>query len=158
MRRVLHRRYDGRSRCSIPTGIICPIWANATHPPAKRCRLNGGWVLIERTRQATQLMDDLRRFKAALVTIDDPEALPPAVRVLLQPPADSATTEAYPSYRGVSTVPGVTSSDGSGHDLFFPMSFNREQVEVIQRLATRPGVVVQGPPGTGKNPHHRQYH
>ena len=133
-----------------PDGHYLPDLGERHPPSGKTLQVDGGWVLIERTRQATQLMDDLRRFKAALVTIDDPEALPPAVRVLLQPPADSATTEAYPSYRGVSTVPGVTSSDGSGHDLFFPMPFNREQVEVIQRLATRPGVVVQGPPGTGK--------
>jgi hypothetical protein len=74
----------------------------------------------------------------------------PAVLALLQPPADAASAVDYPAYRGVSTIPGVTSSDGSGQDLFFPKPFNREQVEVIQRLATRPGVVVQGPPGTGK--------
>ncbi|NYD91155.1 AAA domain-containing protein [Sphingomonas melonis] len=133
-----------------PDGHYLPDLGERHPPTGETLQVDGGWVLIERTRQATQLMDDLRRFKAALVAIDDPEALPPAVRVLLQPPADSATTESYPSYRGVSTVPGITSSDGSGHDLFFPMPFNREQVEVIQRLATRPGVVVQGPPGTGK--------
>ncbi|MEG3159460.1 AAA domain-containing protein [Sphingomonas sp. LB2R24] len=119
-------------------------------PVGETLQVDGRWVLIERTRSATQLMDDLRRFKAEIDKVEEVEDLPAAVRVLIEPPADAATTEAYPVYRGVSTVPGVTSSDGSGADLFFPMPFNREQVEVIQRLASRPGVVVQGPPGTGK--------
>jgi hypothetical protein len=65
-------------------------------------------------------------------------------------PADGPGDGDYPAFRGISTIPGVTSSDGSGKDLFFPKPFNREQVEVVQRLALRPGVVVQGPPGTGK--------
>ena len=121
------------------------------HPPAgETLQVDGRWVLVERTRSATQLMDDLRRFKTEIDGVNDIDDLPAAVRVLIEAPADAATTEEYPAYRGVSTVPGVTSSDGSGADLFFPLPFNREQVEVIQRLSTRPGVVVQGPPGTGK--------
>jgi hypothetical protein len=57
---------------------------------------------------------------------------------------------AQATFRGISTIPGITTSDGQGQDLFFPKPFNREQVEVVQRLAHRAGVVVQGPPGTGK--------
>jgi len=131
-------------------GHYLPDMGERHAPVGETLQVDGRWVLIERTRSATQLMDDLRRFKAEIDKIEDVEDLPAAVRVLIEPPADAATTEAYPAYRGVSTVPGVTSSDGSGADLFFPMPFNREQVEVIQRLASRPGVVVQGPPGTGK--------
>ncbi|KTF69001.1 AAA domain-containing protein [Sphingomonas sp. HT-1] len=121
------------------------------HPPAgDTLQVDDRWVLIQRTRRATQLMDDLRRFRTVIEQVDDIDAIPAAVRVLIEPPADVTVAAEYPSYRGVSTIPGITSSDGSGEDLFFPKPFNREQVEVIQRLATRPGVVVQGPPGTGK--------
>lgn len=133
-----------------PDGHYLPDLGERRPPAGETLQVDGGWVLIERTRRATQLMDDLRRFKTAVDGIESAAELPAAVRVLIEPPADVATVDTYPVYRGVSTVPGVTSSDGSGHDLFFPMPFNREQVEVIQRLATRPGVVVQGPPGTGK--------
>ncbi len=133
-----------------PDGHYLPDLGERQAPVGDTLQVDGGWVLIERTRRATELMDDLRRFKTAIEAVRDPNDLPAAVRVLIEPPADVAGVEAYPTYRGVSTVPGVTSSDGSGNDLFFPMPFNREQVEVIQRLATRPGVVVQGPPGTGK--------
>ena len=133
-----------------PDGHYLPDLGERQAPAGDTLQVDGGWVLIERTRRATELMDDLRSFKTVIQAIADPADLPAAVRVLVEPPADVAGAESYPTYRGVSTVPGVTSSDGSGADLFFPMPFNREQVEVIQRLATRPGVVVQGPPGTGK--------
>lgn len=133
-----------------PAGHYLPDLGERHPPVGDTLQVDGQWVLIERVRPATMLTDDLRRFRGELEAVTDAAQLPAAVRVLLGPPADVATAEAYPSYRGVSTIPGVTSSDGSGADLFFPKPFNREQVEVIQRLATRPGVVVQGPPGTGK--------
>jgi hypothetical protein len=120
-------------------------------PPAEgSLAVSGDWVIFERPRRATQLMDDLRRLKGEVERLGNAGAIPPAVRVLLQPPAAELTDETAPVLRGVSTIPGVTSADGTGDDLFFPLPFNREQVEVIQRLASRPGVVVQGPPGTGK--------
>ncbi len=119
-------------------------------PDSDTLTVDDGWVLFERPRRATQLMDDLRRFRSAVDALGDASAIPAAVRVLLQAPDMSVADESYPPMRGVSTIPGVTSADGSGDDLFFPKPFNREQVEVIQRLSARPGVVVQGPPGTGK--------
>lgn len=133
-----------------PDGHYLPDLGERRAPGEDSLQVDDRWVLIERTRRATHLMEDLRRFRSAIESIDDPDQLPPAVLALLQQPADAAASVEYPAYRGVSTIPGVTSSDGSGQDLFFPKPFNREQVEVIQRLATRPGVVVQGPPGTGK--------
>jgi len=108
------------------------------------------FAFFQRERRATQLMEDLRRFRQAIEGSDEDFDFPAAVSAVVTDPADGPSDEEYPSFRGVSTIPGVTSSDGSGADLFFPKPFNREQVEVVQRLALRPGVVVQGPPGTGK--------
>jgi len=119
-------------------------------PDADTLTVDDGWVLFERPRRSTGLMEDLRRFRASVDALEDADAIPAAVRVLLQSPDTAVASESYPAMRGVSTIPGVTSADGSGDDLFFPKPFNREQVEVIQRLSARPGVVVQGPPGTGK--------
>ncbi|WP_240500008.1 AAA domain-containing protein [Sphingomonas montana] len=131
-------------------GLYLPERDGMTPPAPTVLTVGGGWMLFERTRRATMLMDDLRAFRTLVANPDDPADIPPAVRALLTDPDTALPAAARPIYRGVSTVPGVTSSDGSGDDLFFPKPFNREQVEVIQQLATRPGVVVQGPPGTGK--------
>lgn len=108
------------------------------------------FAIFQRERRATQLMEDLRRFRQALERGDEDIELPAAVAAVVTDPDEGPSDEDYPSFRGVSTIPGVTTSTGSGDDLFFPKPFNREQVEVVQRLALRPGVVVQGPPGTGK--------
>jgi very-short-patch-repair endonuclease len=133
-----------------PDGHYLPDMGERRRPSGDTLLVDDRWTLFQRARRATHLMDDLGRLRAAIERVDDPAELPAAVRVLVEPPADATTPAEYPHYRGVSTIPGITSSDGSGEDLFFPKPFNREQVEVIQRLATRPGVVVQGPPGTGK--------
>ncbi|MGZ0071970.1 DUF3320 domain-containing protein [Sphingobium limneticum] len=108
------------------------------------------FAFFQRERRATQLMEDLRRFREAVSDGAVASGLPAAVAALLIDPSDTIDEPEYPQFRGISTIPGVTSSDGSGQDLFFPKPFNREQVEAVQRLEVRPGVVVQGPPGTGK--------
>ncbi|MEH3107650.1 MAG: AAA domain-containing protein [Sphingomonas fennica] len=132
-------------------GCYLPDLGDRPAPPqGDALRIDGGWVLLERTRPATQLIEDLGRFKGALAAVSDAADLPAAVRALAQAPADIAAEADAPAYRGISTIPGVTTADGRGQDLFFPLPFNREQVEAVRRLASRPGVVVQGPPGTGK--------
>jgi len=108
------------------------------------------FVFFQRERHTTQFMEDLRCFQRAIEGSEENFELPAAVNAVVTDPADGPSDEDYPVFRGISTIPGVTSSNGSGKDLFFPKPFNREQVEVVQRLALRPGVVVQGPPGTGK--------
>jgi hypothetical protein len=113
-------------------------------------QVSKGAAFFQRERRATQLMEDLRRFRSSLTGSDEPIDLPLAVNSIVSDPSGALQDEEYPKFRGISTIPGVTSSDGDGKDLFFPKPFNREQVEVVQRLETRPGVVVQGPPGTGK--------
>lgn len=113
-------------------------------------QVSKGAAFFQRERRATQLMEDLRRFRSALTGADEPIDLPLAVNSIVSDPSGELQDEEYPQFRGISTIPGVTSSDGDGKDLFFPKPFNREQVEVVQRLETRSGVVVQGPPGTGK--------
>jgi very-short-patch-repair endonuclease len=48
----------------------------------------------------------------------------------------------------------VLSEDASEEDaeeILFPLPANDTQLEIVQRLRHRPGVLVQGPPGTGKS-------
>lgn len=127
-----------------------PSAARAIPPVEPHLRISAAFAFFQRERRATQLMEDLRRFKNALTDDEELLELPDAVAALLIEPSDAIEEPEYPQFRGVSTIPGVTSSNGDGRDLFFPKAFNREQVEVVQRLQVRPGVVVQGPPGTGK--------
>lgn len=105
---------------------------------------------LQRERRATQLMADLLAFRALIEAGGDAIEIPPAVAALFTAPSDNPAEEDFPTFRGICSVAGVTSSDGDGEDLFFPKPFNREQVQIAQRLAVRHGVVVQGPPGTGK--------
>ncbi|MEE4211653.1 MAG: DUF3320 domain-containing protein [Parvularcula sp.] len=113
-------------------------------------QISEAFAFFQRERRATELMEDLRRFRDLLRDDGETPELPPAIAALLVEPAAAVSEEEYPQFRGISSIPGVTSSTGEGKDLFFPLPFNREQVEVVQRLEVRPGVVVQGPPGTGK--------
>ena len=134
-----------------PSGHYLPdLPAHAQQPPADALTVSDGWLVFARARRATQVMADLVRLGDAVTALDGPEALPEAVRAVVSDPSAMAPDHAVKPFRGVSTVPGVTTADGTGADLYFPKPFNAEQVEVIQRLEDRPGVVVQGPPGTGK--------
>jgi very-short-patch-repair endonuclease len=137
-----------------PDGLFVPDArpADARKIPSveQNLQVSNAFAFFQRERRATQLMEDLRRFRASLSDGAEASALPAAVAALLIEPSDTIEEPEYPQFRGISTIPGVTSSDGSGKDLYFPKPFNREQVEVVQRLEVRPGVVVQGPPGTGK--------
>jgi very-short-patch-repair endonuclease len=133
-----------------PSGHYLPELHPAQQPPADSLTVSDGWIIFARGRRATQVMADLVRLSDAVAAIEDAAALPEAVRAIVTGPSEAVPEDAIKAFRGVSTVPGVTTSDGTGADLYLPKPFNAEQVEVIQRLEQRPGVVVQGPPGTGK--------
>ncbi len=127
-----------------------PAQAGVIPAIGPQLQISDAFAFFQRERRATQLMEDLRRFRDLLGNEGEILDLPPAIASLLSEPASAVRDEEYPQFRGISSIPGVTSSTGEGKDLFFPLPFNREQVEVVQRLEVRPGVVVQGPPGTGK--------
>lgn len=134
-----------------PNGLYLPDMRAGQQPDPEALRVSDGWMIFARARRATQVMADLQRLGEAVSALEDAGTLPGAVAAIVTPPSEQVPDdEAIKAFRGVSTVPGVTTSDGTGADLYFPKPFNAEQVEVIQRLENRPGVVVQGPLGTGK--------
>jgi len=110
------------------------------------------WVLFARPRTASLFVQDLLRFEKALES-DLEIVLPGAAAAIVSDPSNESKEVALPSYRGLSPVAGSSDCDTSGEkprELFFPMSYNDEQVHTVQLLEAHDGVVVQGPPGTGK--------
>jgi len=109
------------------------------------------WVLLARPRTSNLLVQDLERFEAKLAA-ENLSTLPSAVLSLVTEPSSDNVEATLPPFRGLSVVSGSGAGFGTGHvsELYFPMAYNDEQVQIIQMLEAHDGVVVQGPPGTGK--------
>jgi len=111
------------------------------------------WVLIARPRASNLLIQDLEQFETKLAD-DNLNSLPNAVLALVTEPSSECDEISLPPFRGLSTVAGSCAGTVNANtpisELFFPMSYNAEQVQIVQMLESYDGVVVQGPPGTGK--------
>lgn len=103
------------------------------------------WVLLSRPRSNNYLFEDLKRLQSKLLGGCD---IPEGPLALVSPPSDQPVEYEPVRFRGLSSR-GDT-SDGPVEELYFPLPYNEEQVNIIQRLERAPGVTVQGPPGTGK--------
>lgn len=120
-------------------------------PVSEELKITDTWVLISRPRSKNSFVQDLERFKKNIE--ENASILPKAIMAILTEPANVNEDIILPSFRGISMVQGdgdSNSSDKKVSDLYFPMSFNDEQVRIVQMLEHHDGVVVQGPPGTGK--------
>jgi ADP-ribosylglycohydrolase/very-short-patch-repair endonuclease len=107
------------------------------------------WALFARPRTSSLFVQDLERFEKALT--DGSVVLPNAVSAMVTDPSDTSEESSLPSFRGLSLVGGSGgASSAPPKELYFPMAYNDEQVQIVQNLEAHDGVVVQGPPGTGK--------
>ncbi len=152
--------FDGILRsavsCLDSKGIYWPTKTTADDrklPSAsEELKITDTWVLISRLRSKDSFIQDLERFKKNIE--GNALILPKAIMAVLTEPANVNEDIILPSFRGISMVQGYdgdgNSSDTKVSDLYFPMSFNDEQVRIVQMLECHDGVVVQGPPGTGK--------
>src|SRR5690606_30791497 len=111
-----------------------PAAAGIIPPLQSHLQISAAFAFFQRERRATDLMEDLKRLRSAVHEDDALPDLPEAVAALVTEPADTVEEPDYPQFRGVSTIPGVASSTEGAHDLFFPKPYNREQVEIVQRL------------------------
>lgn len=117
--------------------------------PTENLVITDTWVLLARPRTSSLLVQDLERFEARL-TAENLDPLPDAVLSLVKDPSSENQEVHLPTFRGLSVVSGTGSGTGHVSELYFPMAYNDEQVQIIQMLEVHDGVVVQGPPGTGK--------
>lgn len=133
------------------------------------------WALYVRQRSEDFRREDLERLIRCIEAAEDEAGLPrPALR-LVEPPSDrrpyedgasidlSSTDlvlpEASIGWKG-GTGPGTGAADADGRTAagagrrtyFFPLSYNDDQIAIMERLESgdADGVLVQGPPGTGK--------
>src|SRR3546814_13988765 len=87
----------------------------------------------------TTLFRSLLALRDLLENRDGNIAIPPAIAALFTDPSRELQDENFPTFRGINSIPGATSSDGAGEELFFPKPFNAEPVQIAQRLAVREG-------------------
>jgi very-short-patch-repair endonuclease/DNA polymerase III delta prime subunit len=122
---------------------------SSNKPPAATDRLviTDTWVLFVRPKSAHFLLQDLQRLKDAARQLEE---LPPGPYTLFKDPSKEPPTFAKIPFRGISSPSPEPVAGRNPEDLFFPKPYNREQVQIVERLEQAPGVVAQGPPGTGK--------
>jgi very-short-patch-repair endonuclease len=116
----------------------------AVPSPGENLVVTDEWVLLARPRSNNYLFEDLRRLQAAL---EGGCAIPDGPLSLVTPPSDEAVDYGEINFRGRSSR---GQGKGPARELCFPLPYNEEQVTIVQRLESAPGVAVQGPPGTGK--------
>jgi len=136
------------AECLDTRGVFCPDDPgddDELPKPDSSLRITNRWVLFARRRSSSFLIEDISRLRERIMEEGAPEGAPAH---LVREPAEEEPEEQSIPFRGLSTA-GRSGVDGM-RELYFPKPFNDEQVEIIRRLETRPGVIVQGPPGTGK--------
>jgi hypothetical protein len=121
----------------------------ATNEPipvsGERLIVTDTWVLLSRPRSNNYLFEDLKRLQSKL---DGGCEIPDGPLALVSPPSDQPVEYEAVRFRGLSSRGDADA--GPVEELYFPLPYNEEQVNIIQRLERAPGVTVQGPPGTGK--------
>lgn len=113
--------------------------------------VSDGWVIYARRRNDSFLLRDIQNLQASVQ--ENKEELPGPATTLVMGPSETISTAWQPLSGTMGAGLGVSEADEPESplgELFFPLPFNDEQVEIIRRLEREDGVVVQGPPGTGK--------
>ncbi|MFN8709689.1 MAG: AAA domain-containing protein, partial [Planctomyces sp.] len=111
--------------------------------PGELLSITNTWVLFGRKRSGDIFLEDVRRLKAK---VEEAKDLPSVVRSLVEHGGSEVRVRPEQPYRGLSTSDACSGA----MELYFPMAYNGEQVQIVQKLHANDGVVVQGPPGTGK--------
>ncbi len=98
-------------------------------------------VIFVRRRARHFWIDDAKKAAESVLAGAD---VPSFIRSLV------ATADTDESPNPVDCADAIHSDDDDG-ELFFPLEYNDQQKEILDRLKDRFGVLVQGPPGTGKS-------
>lgn len=140
--------YDGILKAAVgyldPSGAYHVRDKDLSLPsPGERLSITNTWVLFGRKRSGDVFLEDIRRLKTK---VEEAKDLPSVVRSFVEHGGSEVRVRPEQPYRGLST----SDAGSSAMELYFPMPYNDEQVQIVQKLHANDGVVVQGPPGTGK--------
>jgi very-short-patch-repair endonuclease len=124
-----------------PEGAL--LEAGVTARPGAHLAVTPDWVLFARKRSADVFVADVRRFQ---VRVAQGENIPGVIESLVSDADDSVHSAQPVAYRGLSS----SSLESGVQELYFPLPYNEEQVDIVRKLDQSHGVVVQGAPGTGK--------
>ncbi len=105
-------------------------------------------VIFVRQRARHFWIDDAKKTAES---VQDGAELAPFIRSLVaDPPADESPEILEDCAIAASVDADYLDVEDDG-ELFFPLEYNDQQKEILDRLKERFGVLVQGPPGTGKS-------
>src|SRR5215470_533660 len=107
-------------------------------------------VIFVRQRARHFWIDDAQKTAESVMAGDE---LSPFIRSLVADQSAGATPKPPEPSEDVAATPVVINGNDGADDgeLFFPLEYNDQQKEILDRLKERFGVLVQGPPGTGKS-------
>lgn len=129
------------------SGSFLENWDGESLPePNERLTVVPWMTLFHKKRSQSSLLTDLSKLEQA---IEHAQELPEILINLVDRDSVKPLPEKLPAFRGLENFGDANNEQAK--DLFFPLAYNEEQVQVAQRLDVSPGVVVQGPPGTGKS-------
>lgn len=147
--------FDVSSYASIVSGIVARLDASGSFQgdtsvlPAPTSRLTAypWFTFFQKKRSHNSLLADLKRLEQAVVAAGK---LPEILINLVDRDSVTRLPDELPAFRGIESF-ALRPANSSVQDLYFPLPYNEEQIQVVQRLEVSGGVVVQGPPGTGKS-------
>lgn len=107
--------------------------------------ITDSWVIFARKRSANLLIQDLHRLRDSVEAAGTIDGAPAA---LVTEPLDEVVVPDPVHFHGMAG--GEPPQGAEITELYFPKSYNAEQVRIAERLERQSGVIAQGPPGTGK--------
>lgn len=144
-----------QSFAPIVSGLVARLDASGSYnnvgdhlpEPTERLSAFPWFTFFQKKRSHNNLLADLKRLEHA---VTNAVALPEILINLVDRDSVHRLPDKLPVFRGVESFT-VRQNDDAAQDLYFPLPYNEEQIQVVQRLEVSAGVVVQGPPGTGKS-------
>lgn len=147
--------FNPQSFAPIVSGLVARLDASGSYntvgdqlpEPTERLSAFPWFTFFQKKRSHNNLLADLKRLEQA---VTNAVALPEILINLVDRDSVHRLPDKLPVFRGVESFT-VRQNDDEARDLYFPLPYNEEQIQVVQRLEVSAGVVVQGPPGTGKS-------
>ena len=147
--------FNPQSFASVVTGLVARLDASGSYQdvgnqlpePNERLAVFPWFTFFQKKRSHNNLLADLKRLEQS---VTQAVALPEILINLVDRDSVHRLPDKLPVFRGVESFT-VRQNEDTAQDLYFPLPYNEEQIQVVQRLEVSAGVVVQGPPGTGKS-------